>query len=76
MIYAHVFVPVNSGSLIARQYAWSIGEIFRNQIFYNDTPPTRVRTITPSIDGGDSSADNAGWWRVTTTIDFEFFYSG
>ena len=75
LIAAHVFVPVNSGAELAQQYAVSIGEIFRSKEFYNDAP-NAVRTWTPQTDGGGSDADDANWWRVTVTVNFEFLYRG
>ena len=73
LIHAHVLVPINSGSLIPQQYARQIGDIFRNQRFYTDTPPNFVWTISPQSDGGSPSDDVAGYWRVTCTIPFEFY---
>lgn len=75
-VYVHVFVRTNSGADLAQQYAVTIGEIFRNKKFYDTTPPTYLRTITPQTDGGGNADDFTGWWRVTCCIDFEFYYSG
>jgi hypothetical protein len=75
-IMAHVFVPVNSGTEIAQQYAVTIGEIFRAKEFYNSTPPACVRTWSPQTDGGGSDADDGNWWRVTMSCPFEFYYRG
>lgn len=76
IIAAHVFVPINSGTDLAQQYAVTIGEIFRAQGFYNDGNGAIVRTWSPQTDGGGSNADDGNWWRVTCTIPFEFYYRG
>lgn len=75
-IMAHVFVPVNSGTDTAQQYAVTIGEIFRAKEFYNDTPPACVRTWSPQTDGGADDSEDGKWWRVTCSIPFEFYYRG
>jgi len=73
LIHAHVFVPVNSGSALAQQYAREIGDIFRNKQFYNSIPPNFVWTLSPQTDGGGPADDVAGYWRVTCTIPFQFY---
>ena len=62
---------------LAFQYAVSIGEIFRNAEFYQSAGHA-VRTWTPRIDGG-GAAEGEGvtsglWFRVTTTIPFEYLH--
>lgn len=75
-IYVHVFVPINTGTDTAQEYAVAAGEIFRSKGFYSDGNGAIVRTLAPQTDGGDTSAGDGNWWRVTCTIPFEFFYHG
>jgi hypothetical protein len=76
LIAAHVFVPINTGTDLAQQYAVSIGEIFRAQGFYNDGQGRIVRTWSPRTDGGGSDADNGNWFVVTCRIPFEYWHRG
>lgn len=75
-IFAHVFVPINTGIETAHGHAVAIGEIFRAKGFYNDGLGSIVRTWSPQTDGGDSGSDDGKWFRVTCTIPFEFYYRG
>jgi hypothetical protein len=76
-IYIHVFVPVGSGDALAQQYARETGEIFRGKKFYDDvTPGCYVRTWSPHTDGGGDGDDDGNWYRVTATIDFEYWHRG
>lgn len=76
LIHVHVFVPVNYGITDARSYAAQIGEIFRNQTFYNSTAGYQVRTISPRIDDGAAGSDDGTWFRVTCTVDWEYYHRG
>ena len=72
-IFVHVFVPVGTGTVLANQYAVSIGEIFRAKSFYRDeSAGAEVRTWSPRMDGGASAAANGNYFRVSCTIPFEF----
>lgn len=73
LIHAHIYVAIGSGSAYAQQFARQIGDLFRNQQLYNSEPPNFVRTISPQTDGGGPADDIAGYWRVTCTINFEFY---
>lgn len=74
LIYVHVFVPVGAGETLAGQYADQIGEIFRNARFYDDVQDgCYVRSWSPRQDGGGSGDDDGNWFRVTCTVDFEFW---
>lgn len=77
LVHVHVFAPKNYGIADLRSYASQIGDIFRNKVFYNDTPGYQVRTNSPFVDGGDIATDDFGtWFRVTCTVDFEYFHRG
>lgn len=77
LIHVHVFVPVNTDSDLATQYAVAIGEIFRGQLFYDDvTPGSYVRTLSPRLDGGGDGSDDGLWFRITATIPFEYRHRG
>lgn len=76
LINLHVFVPIGSGDDLAEQYAVTLGEIFRGAGFYSDGTGNFLRTWSPHTDGGDSGSDDGLWWRVTTVVQYEFFYHG
>lgn len=77
LIHVHVFAPKGYGIADLRTYATQIGEIFRNKVFYNDTPGYQVRTNSPFVDGGDVASDDIGtWFRVTMTCGFEYYHRG
>lgn len=74
LIAAHVFVPVNTGEELARQYADAIGEIFRAQGFYNNGNGSIVRTWSPDTD--DAEPDDGNWSVITCRIKFEYLHRG
>lgn len=76
LVAAHVYVPVNTGTDVAQQYAADIGEIFRAQGFYTDGSGSIVRTWSPRTDGGGSDADDGNWFVVTCRIPFEYWHRG
>jgi hypothetical protein len=82
MIKAHVFAPVNTGIDDCYAKAVAIGEIFRNQVFYDSvTTGCFVRSGytldgQPRIDQGDASSDDGQWFAVTATIPFEYWHRG
>jgi hypothetical protein len=77
LIYIHVFVPIGNGTAEAFQLAVLAGEIFRNQIFYNDNPQgCFVRSWAPRIDGGGVGSDDKAWFRVTAAIPFGYMHRG
>ena len=73
-IIAHVFVPQGYGLPEHVRIAGLAGEVFRAQTFYNSQPGAKVICRAPSIQGGDSDADNGNWFGVTVTIPFEFYF--
>lgn len=74
LIKLHVFVPAGSGIETGFTHAVALGEIFRNKLFYDETPGYYVRTWTPRIDEGDASSDDGLWFGVTATINFEYWH--
>lgn len=74
LIKLHVFVPVGWGRDVPRAHAVALGEIFRQQKFYDDDPTAYVRSYTPKLDGGDGSSDDGEWFRTTCTVPFEFYH--
>lgn len=75
-IFIHVFVPINTGIATAHELAVAAGEIFRAQSFYNDGQGCVVRCMSPYTDGGGTDDDNGGWFRLSTSITFEYFHRG
>ena len=69
-----VFVPKGEGLDQARAHAVALGEIFRQQLFYNSDPTAYVRSGTPRIDGGIAVSDDGNWVTMTTTVPFEFYH--
>lgn len=76
LVEVSVFVKAGDGTTDAFSYASQIGEIFRNETFYNDTPGYEVRTLSPWVSGGDSGSDDGAWFRVTATVQFEYYHQG
>lgn len=76
VIKLHVFSPKGTGTDQAFQNATTLGEIFRTREFYNETPGHCVRSWSPRVDnGGDGDSDGI-WFRVTTSIPFEYWHRG
>lgn len=76
LVRMHVYVPAGSGAEIGLQHAVALGEIFRAATFYNATAGHEVRTLSPSIDGPDSGSDDGKWFRVTATVEFQYWHKG
>lgn len=66
LIYAHIFVPVNSGVGDAEAHATAIAAIFRGQEFGG------VLCRAPSIHGGETADDVGKWFRQSVSIPFQF----
>lgn len=75
-IYVHVFVPTNSGDALATEYANTIGEIFRGEVFYNSGDGCYVRTWAPRVGAGESGDDEGNYFRVTMSCGFEYWHRG
>ena len=75
-IYVHVFVPINTGTALATQYAVQIGEMFRGKTFYADEPGCCVKTWAPRVSGGDIGSDDRNWFEVTMSVPFEYWHRG
>jgi len=84
-IYVHVFTPANTGDELASTYAESIGEVFRNKVPYNPGDGCYLRTWVPRVDeGGDGAGaadeiadvNSGNWFRVTTSVPFQYFHQG
>lgn len=72
-----VFVPINTGRSSAREYAVEIGEIFRNQKFFDVDPTAYIRTMVPELQSSEKSTSenpNGNWWSVSVAIPFEFYH--
>lgn len=76
LIIVHVFVPNNSGSALATQYAVAIGEIFRAKVFYNFGDGCYVRTLAPRVDGGGDADHEKNYYRVSMSVPFEYWHRG
>jgi hypothetical protein len=80
LIKAHVFVRSGEGIDDAYAKALSIGEIFRNAIFYDTvTAGCFVRTgyrgdELPRVDEGEAESVDGVWFGVTATIAFEYWH--
>lgn len=74
MLWAHVFTPNGSGDSAAREYAEQIGNVFREALFYDSEALHCVRTNTPNVHDGDSGSDDGLWYRVSVSVDGEYWY--
>lgn len=82
-IFAHVFVPADSGDATATTHAEAIGELFRSKLIY-EADGCYLRSWVPRVDeGGDGATAseiagiNAGsWFRVTMSVPFQYFHQG
>lgn len=77
LIIANVRAPLASGKAVPLQLAVNFGTMFRNKVFYNDTPGFQVRTLFPYPPGDVAKDDTDGtWFNCTTTIPFEYYHRG
>lgn len=77
LIDIHVYAPVGKGTSDAFTLAVAAGEIFRNQLFYNNvTPGCYLRSWTPRVDGGGPGDDDGIWFRVSANIPFDYYHLG
>ncbi len=76
LIKCHVFVPTDTGIEVGFTHSVALGDIFKNQVFYNDTDGHYVRTLFPRIDEGTANSDDGLWYSVTATIPFEYWHRG
>lgn len=73
LVKFHVMVPTQEGLSRARTHAVAIGEIFRQQQFYNSEAGVAVRTLTPKI-GREASVDEGNYVSMTCTVPYEFYH--
>jgi hypothetical protein len=73
-IFVHVFVPKGYGLAGHLTLAGQAGDVFRAATFYNAEPGAKVVCFGPSVQGGDSAADDGNWFGVTVAIPFEFYF--
>lgn len=85
LIKAHVFAPTGSGTgeaSGAMSKALAIGELFRNQLFYNGvTDGCYVRSgydrnDPPRIEEGDVNSVDGEWFSISAVIPFEYWHRG
>lgn len=76
LIAVHVFTPVGTGTHLGKQYAVTIGEIFRRDTFYNETSGHAVRTEDPFPAGGNSKSEDGLWFVCTMTCPFVYWHRG
>lgn len=70
----HVMAPKGDGLTQARQYAVALGEIFRQQQFFNADPTAYVRTLTPQVGRGEAQFDDGNWVSMSCTVPYQFFH--
>lgn len=74
-IFIHVFTPLGYGLPESLRLAEAAGDVFRAATFYQNGGGAKVVCMAPNCDGGASDADNGNWFRVTTSIPFEFYFN-
>ncbi len=76
MIHVHVFSPKGIGAALGKQYALTIGELFRRKEFYNSVPGYCVRTEDPFPALGNAKSDDGLWFGTTMTCPFVYWHRG
>lgn len=77
LIKFYVFIPAGTaGTGIGFTHAVALGDLFKNKLFYNDTPGFYVRTGFPYVEDGDAGSEDGNWFGVTATIPFEYWHRG
>lgn len=76
LIKLHVFIPTGTGIETGFTHAVALGDIFKNQVFYNGTAGRYVRTLFPRIGEGEANSEDGAWFSVTATIPFEYWHRG
>lgn len=74
LIKLHVMVQKGDGLVLGRQYAVQLGEIFRQQKFYDSDPTAYLRTTTPRVGRDSMVSDNGNWISVSCTVPYEFYH--
>jgi hypothetical protein len=73
LIFAHVFVPVGTGTDEAFRIAEEIGAVFRLTSFSGTG--VRIAAGVPSIGEAEPGDENGNWFRVSASIPFTAHYS-
>ncbi len=66
VMYLHVFVPVGTGSLIARQHAKTLADLFRGALLMSDS----LEFLDASIGMGQVGDDEGLFYRITVSVDW------
>lgn len=74
IIQLNVMAQKGAGLADARTQAVALGEIFRQQKFYNSDPTAYVRTFTPRVMRGSLTSDDGNWVSMLCSIPYEFYH--
>lgn len=66
IIWLHVMVPRNSGSIVARQYAKALADLFRGKQLLADS----LEFLECKIGEGAPGEESGTWYRVSTSVDW------
>lgn len=74
IIKMHVMVKKGSGLKAARENAVALGELFRQQKFFDTDPTAYVRTYTPTVGRSDLVSDDGNWVGMACSVPYDFFH--
>lgn len=66
ILWFHVFVPVGSGSIEARNTAKAFADLFRGRLLLSDT----IEFGDAAIGMGQAGDDDGLWWGISTSIEW------
>jgi hypothetical protein len=67
LLWLHIFVPTGSGSLVARQYAKQLADLFRGLSLSGDT----LRFRDASIGRGQPGSEDGLYWGLSVSIEWQ-----
>jgi hypothetical protein len=76
LVKCYLFVPTGTGTDVGFEYAVQLGDIFKNQVFYDNGIGCFIRTGYPALDGGNASSDDGLWFGITAAIPFSYWHRG
>jgi hypothetical protein len=76
VVLAHVLVPVGTGDTLAGELCGALALLLQRIELATTLPDSVVRTKDPRESGGRVDPDFAGYYRLTTVVNFDLYYTG